>query len=392
MALENKPQDKADPASSEFGFTVAAIGFAAAVLGLICLYDAIREALGAYQYHTAIPLLSIYKAVLGIYVAARQGHQWHDPKASADHYGHILVFLWIAAYPVLFLLELGKVCDCPPIQPVDLNNTLNWVIGFYFFGKASSLARVNGYRPLGLGKTLDSSAPGGASAPPPAQRQTMEVLRLGAEVLGMMCVYDDLREGMHPPYQSFIDIHYAYRVVLAAYVGANQWRKWTDPKADSQRMGFAWVLLWVGAAGALKWFEAASPEHFTVMPAHLAGDMLCVFSIYGLGKFSDLARKSGYQPFGLGRQTLPAPAPEPQAEAEPEPEEGIEEAEGMPEHLEIVSAACEQAGEFSLQQMASATNLSYETVRHWVQVMIRRGWVEKVSHGIYRWKGRGQDA
>jgi hypothetical protein len=54
------------------GKAVTAIGWAANILAAVCLYDALREGLGAYQYHTAIPLLAVYKGALGIYAAARQ--------------------------------------------------------------------------------------------------------------------------------------------------------------------------------------------------------------------------------------------------------------------------------------------------------------------------------
>jgi hypothetical protein len=70
-----QPQDPPQTAPPDLAKTVAAIGFAAHILGLFCIYDTLREGLGAYQYHTAIPVLAIYKAVLGIYAAARQGHQ-----------------------------------------------------------------------------------------------------------------------------------------------------------------------------------------------------------------------------------------------------------------------------------------------------------------------------
>ncbi|MCX5795088.1 MAG: hypothetical protein NTY77_06315 [Elusimicrobia bacterium] len=380
-------QDPCAPVQPELAKTVAAIGFAASVLGLFCLYDALREALGAYQYHTAIPVLSIYKGVLGIYAAARQGHQWSDPDAKPSRGGRFFVLAWLGLPVFLNALEVGRLWFPPPIQPADLNNTLNWVIGYYVFGKASTLARLNGYRPLGLGKNL-------VRAPLPEERlKIMADLRLAVDVLGAICIFDVLREGITPPYQSGIDIHSAYRLALAAYAGTNQWRKWVDPQADSPRAGFGWVLAWLGVLVLLKGLTMISSDNIIVMPQQLTGTLLWVFSIYGLGKAPAFFK---WNPVGSG---LPRPRPEPGPKPEdpgqdpatpaPPPAEGGQTPDdGSDSDLEAVAAACEQAGEFSRADIVGATGMNPDRVKRKLDELLRRGWIERIKFGRYRWKGR----
>lgn len=406
------PQDPPEPIPPELGKTVVAIGLAAHFLGLFCLYDALREGLGAYQFHTAIPMLSIYKGVLGIYTAARQGHQWSDPDAKPSFGGRFFVLAWVGLYVVLNALEVGRLWNPPPIQPVELDQTLTWVLGFYVFGKASTLARMAGYRPLGLGKALDARRAARLSlAPTPAgvpedKRKMMAALGLAADVLGGICLFDVLRETVTPPNQSFVHIHFAYRLVLAAYAGTNQWRKWTDPQADSPRSGIRWVAAWLGALVLLKGLELISSENLIVMPQHLAGTLLCVFSIYGLGRTSDLVRKGGLRLPGLGtgRQAGPAPRPvepalppdpgdqQPPDQGSPEPPESADDSEDRTSRLERVAAACEEAGDFNPSDIVAATGLTVDTVKHWIKVLVRKGWVDRIEHGRYCWKGRGADA
>ena len=96
---------------------------------------------------------------------------------------------------------------------------------------------------------------------------------------------------------------------------------------------------------------------------------------------------------GTGRKTLPVPAPDSQQpEEEPEAEDEGQDGGSRSENMEIVAAACERAGEFGLAEIAGATDLHYRAVTHWVEVMTRLGWIEKVSYGRYRWKGRGSNA
>jgi len=193
---------------------VTAIGWAANILGAFCLYDALREGLGAYQYHTAIPLLSIYKGALGIYAAARQTHQWQDPEADIDRGGHYFVFAWLALPLLLYALEAGRLWDPPPIQPADLSDTLNWILGFYVFGKVSSVVRTKGFKPLGIAAKREL---------PMEKAQVVGVLKLAIDVLGAVCLFDVIREAITPPNMSVIDIHGAYRSALAAYAGTSQW-------------------------------------------------------------------------------------------------------------------------------------------------------------------------
>ncbi|MDD5630396.1 MAG: hypothetical protein PHU21_15130, partial [Elusimicrobia bacterium] len=190
------------------------------------------------------------------------------------------------------------------------SETLNWVLGFYVFGKVSGLARLSGFRPLGLGRSLDARlaarARSAGPAQPPAdealpveQRKIKEVLGLGADALGAICLIDVLREGIFPPYQSCIDIHFAYRAVLLAYVGTNKWSKWTDKKPDAPDHSWAWLAAWLAALILVRGVEFISADNLVVMPGHLTGTLLWVFAIYGLGWTADLARKGGLGGLGL---------------------------------------------------------------------------------------------
>jgi hypothetical protein len=77
---------------------------------------------------------------------------------------------------------------------------------------------------------------------------------------------------------------------------------------------------------------------------------------------------------------VPVPAPKPVDPSAPPAED---------DHLERVAAACEKAGDFSRADIVSATTLSVDGVKHWLGVLMRKGWVEKIGYGRYRWKGRG---
>jgi hypothetical protein len=316
-----RPQAPSQSVPPEFAKTVSAIGIAAGILGLFCLYDALREALGAYQYHNPIPALGIYKGVLGIYTAARQGHQWSDPDAKPSLGGRFFVLAWLAVPVLLNALEVGRLWFPPPIQPADLNTTLNWVIGYYVFGKASAVARVNGLRPFGLGKTLDARrAARGllAQAPLPEEKiKMMETLNLAVEVLGAVCLFDVLREAISPPNQSAIDVHFAYKLALSAYAGTNHWRKWTQdgPEPDTLKWGGLWVGAWVAAFALIKGLAAIDSSNIIVLPTHLTGTLLFVCSIYALGRGSDVIRKSRRNT--PGPRPRPAPTPAPVGDAPP---------------------------------------------------------------------------
>jgi hypothetical protein len=270
-----------DTPAPQLGKAVTAIGWAANILAAVCLYDALREGLGAYQYHTAIPLLAVYKGALGIYAAARQAQQWRDPEADIDRGGHYFVLAWLALPLLLNALEVGRLWNPPPIQPGDLSETLNWVLGFYVFGKVSSVVRTRGFKPLGILPRRQL---------PPEKEKLVSVLKLAVDVLGAVCLFDVLREALTPPNLSVIDIHGAYRSALAAYAGTGLWRKWADPDVEEKSSGHWWVAAWLAAALAIKGVEMISSDNLIVMPRHLAGTLLWVFSIYGLGKGLGLAR------------------------------------------------------------------------------------------------------
>jgi hypothetical protein len=293
---------QAAPPTAPLGKAVTAIGWAANILAAFCLYDALREGLGAYQYHTAIPLLAIYKGVLGIYAAARQAQQWREPEADIDRGGHYFVLAWLALPLLLNALEVGRLWDPPPIQPADLSDALNWVLGFYVFGKVTSVVRTKGFKPLGILPRRQL---------PPEKEKLVSILKLAVDVLGAVCLFDVLREAITPPNLSVIDIHGAYRSALAAYAGTRAWRLWAhdspstslglsgpgdsrpqaDPEAEQDSGGHWWVAAWLLAAVGIKGVEMISSDNLIVMPRHLAGTLLWVFSIYGLGFVSELARK-----------------------------------------------------------------------------------------------------
>jgi hypothetical protein len=138
------------------------------------------------------------------------------------------------------------------------------------------------------------------------------------------------------------------------------------------------------------------PHALIVMPKELPMTVLCVCSLYGLGKVADI---SGWNPLGPagGRTPVPPgwpqpgrPGPQPPASDAPPSHGGrsADDGAGRGEKFDSVAAACEQAGEFGLADIDAATGLGYETVRHWVGVLIAKHWVEKVRHGKYRWLGR----
>jgi hypothetical protein len=131
----------------------------------------------------------------------------------------------------------------------------------------------------------------------PPSIAVMAELKLAVDVLGAVCIFDVLREAISPPNQSYIDVHFAYRLALTAYAGTNQWRKWTDPKADAPRRGYVWILAWLAALALIKGLELSSPDNIIVMPTHLPGTLLWVFSIYALGHVSNLALRSGLNPW-----------------------------------------------------------------------------------------------
>ncbi|MCX5795702.1 MAG: hypothetical protein NTY77_09435 [Elusimicrobia bacterium] len=373
-----QPPDLAEPVPPDFGNVVAGIGFAAGAIGLLCLFDALREALGAYLYHTSIPVLSIYKGVLGIYAAVRQGHQWSDPDAKPSLGGRFFVLAWLALPVFLNALEVGRLWSPPPIQPASLNSTLCWVIGYYVFSKVSTLTRLNGYRPFGLGKDLDRPPL------PEAKLKIMKELGLAVDVLGAICLFDILREGIAPPNRSYIDIHFAYRLALAAYAGTNQWRKWTDPEADSPRWGLMWVLTWLGVAVLLKGLTLISSDNLMVMPQHLTGTLLWVLAIYGLGRVPTFL---GWNPLGSApRPPIPSPPP---AEDDRTPDDGSDDSQG---DLDAVAAACKAAGEFSRSDIMKATGLGADAAKRRLGVLLRRGWIERIMFGRYRWKGPRSDA
>jgi hypothetical protein len=416
-----EPQDPSKPLPPGFAHTVIAARFAANILACLCIYDAVREGLGAYQYHTTIPLLSLYKAVLGTYSVAQQGNLWRDPDAKPSSWGSIFILLWLAVPVILNALEYCRLGI--PIQPADLNSTLNWVIGYYVFGKASTLARINGLRPMGLGKTLDArrAAKGLLAPPAPLPQEKLKImaeLRLAVDVLGAVCLMDVLREGVFPPYQSVIDIHFAYRLALAAFAGTNRWRKWTrdsqrnslglsgpgdcrplvDPEADSSRSGAAWVLAWVGMA-VLLWLLSAG--NIVVLPERLMGTATWVISIYLLGKAPDIwewnplrPRPGQVDPPGPGKPVHPTPPAPKHDDPQPPaaPAEGgqtpPDAASDLDADLETVAAACQEAGEFSRADIVRAANLSADKVKRRLDELLHRGWIERIKFGRYRWKGR----
>ena len=189
---------------------------------------------------------------------------------------------WLALPLLLNALEVGRLWNPPPIQPADLSDALNWVLGFYVFGKVTSVVRTKGFKPLGILPRRQL---------PPEKEKLVSVLKLAVDVLGAVCLFDVLREAITPPNMSVIDIHGAYRTALAAYAGTRAWRLWADPDADDKSSGHWWVAAWLLAAIGIKGVEMISSDNLIVMPRHLAGTLLWVFSIYGLGFVSELARK-----------------------------------------------------------------------------------------------------
>jgi hypothetical protein len=404
------------------------MGWVAAAIGGLCIFDALKEGICSYQYQNAIPLLTVYKGILGIYTTARQGHQWTDPDAQQTSLGHIFIYGWAAVYVILAGLEIGRFCYPPPAQPFNLDNTFNWVIGYYVFGKASALARLGGLRPFGLGKRLDArkavrALASGADTPQPLpieKVRIMDSLRKVVDLLGGICLFEVLYEGISFPNRCHIDLHYAYRLVLAAYAGTNQWRKWTGAEPDVPRSSRWWLYAWGGVFVILKYLSAIDSSNIIVMPWHLTGTALWVFAIYLLGFTSDMARTSGFlSSLGLGLGKEPTPIPEgpqpkpvdprpqpPQPTPKPEPpvsdnppstggqdeDDGAADTDTREQKIERTAIVCEQLGEFGFADVAAAANITYKAARHWVEVLVKKGWVEKIGYGRYRWKGRGDNA
>ena len=135
-----------------------------------------------------------------------------------------------------------------------------------------------------------------------------------------------------------------------------------------------------------------------VMPQNLAGTLLCVASIYGLGKYSDHEREKRQRASkpGLPRPTPPAPKPGEPPLPPPDSGQGPEDEPGDSadddDKLELTAATCESLNEFSRADVAKAAPMTPDAAKHWIGVRVRRGWVEHTSYGRYRWKGRGPTA
>ncbi len=340
------------------------------LLACATLLDLAREGFSGGSWRAFPGLGQAYGMVLAAYAATREWEKWADPQDEASYGGHWYLLAWIILPVLLWLADITNLVAVS--WPDSLNSTLSYVMAAYLGSKASARWR---------GLTRGTFARARLQAPVQGvlttdQLLTRHVLRIGAMLLGAVCLWDAAVEGFSVGEWTFTGgIYASYGLVLGAYSATREWEKWTDPIDQDAYWGNWFVLAWC-VLPAVLWLVSAMGAA-TVWPANMNAALATVLGVFTGCKASGLWRASKVKE-GWGK-----------APGGPDPGPGLPMPDVPAKPVDKVAAACRKRapGTFTAAQIAADIGMDADMARSYIGQLIGDHLIRKEGKGLYRWIG-----